>query len=266
MDPFIESCGLWEDFHDTLVTEVKRALAAVVPDRYTVRCGERSYIVLAASDEGAEDQFQARPDVALVLPCGASAPAGEHADGARTAAVATSESPVSMRALISSEHRESFVEIRDLSPERRLVTTVEILSPSNKRPENLGWKQYLRKRQAHLAGQANLVEIDLLRGGSRMPMEDDWPPGAYYLLVSRKQDSPRCTVWPAGYRRPLPEIPTPLEPPDADVVLSLQPLVESIYVESRYSRDIDYTAPCRPPLSEEDCRWLDQRLRDLGRK
>ena len=29
MDPFIESCGLWEDFHDTMVTEIKKALAAV---------------------------------------------------------------------------------------------------------------------------------------------------------------------------------------------------------------------------------------------
>jgi len=99
-----------------------------------------------------------------------------------------------------------------------------------------------------------------------MPMEDDWPPGPYYLLVSRKADAPQCAVWPAGFRRALPEIPVPLEPPDVDVPLSLQPLVESIYAESRYGRNIDYTAPCRPPLGEEDSLWLERRLRDLGRR
>ncbi len=31
MDPFIEACGLWEDFHPKLIAEIERALAAVVP-------------------------------------------------------------------------------------------------------------------------------------------------------------------------------------------------------------------------------------------
>ena len=122
MDPYIEACGLWGDFHHDLISEIKHALAQAAPERYLVRAGERSYVVL-----------------------------------------------------VEEEHREAFVEIYEATPEQRLVTSIEILSPSNKRPRTPGYDLYLRKRQSLLLGDANLVEIDLLRGGSRMPMLDLWP-------------------------------------------------------------------------------------------
>ena len=122
MDPYIEACGLWGDFHHDLISEIKYALAQAAPERYLVRAGERSYVVL-----------------------------------------------------VEEEHREAFVEIYEATPEQRLVTSIEILSPSNKRPRTPGYDLYLRKRQSLLLGDANLVEIDLLRGGSRMPMLDLWP-------------------------------------------------------------------------------------------
>lgn len=31
MDPYIEACGLWGDFHDRLIGELERALAAALP-------------------------------------------------------------------------------------------------------------------------------------------------------------------------------------------------------------------------------------------
>jgi hypothetical protein len=62
MDPFIEAADLWEDFHSELITEVKRALLSVVPERYVVRTAQRSYTVLAPPHRGAEMHgFQ--PDV-----------------------------------------------------------------------------------------------------------------------------------------------------------------------------------------------------------
>jgi hypothetical protein len=122
MDPYIEACGLWGDFHHDLISEIKHALAQAAPERYLVRAGERSYVVL-----------------------------------------------------VEDEHREAFVEIYEATPEQRLVTSIEILSPSNKRPRAPGYDLYLCKRQSLLLGDANLVEIDLLRGGSRMPMLDLWP-------------------------------------------------------------------------------------------
>jgi uncharacterized protein DUF4058 len=96
MDPYIEACGLWEDFHDDLIGEIKRALAAGVPERYLVRSGERSY-------------------VELVEP-------------------AMESDSVTLRAFVATHHyRDSFVEFYETTPEQRLVTCVEVLSPSNKR-------------------------------------------------------------------------------------------------------------------------------------
>src|SRR5438876_4900305 len=139
-----------------------------------------------------------------------------------------------MRALVETEHREGFLEIREANPQRKLITCLEVLSPSNKRSGTPGWLQYTRKRQAYLEGAANVVEIDLLRGGRRMPMEDDWPDSPYYLLVARKTEAPRCTVWPAYSHLPLPEIPIPLAAPDPDLTIAFQPLVEAVYARSHY--------------------------------
>ena len=56
---------------------------------------------------------------------------------------------------------------------------------SNKRQGSEGWQVYERKRQALLLGKANFIEIDLLRGGHKMPMLTPWPDSPYTLLVCR---------------------------------------------------------------------------------
>ena len=69
------------------------------------------------------------------------------------------------------EERENFVEIRDLDNQDNLVTCIEVLSPTNKRPGTSGWYEYERKRSLFIQGAANFVEIDLLRGGQRHAMK-----------------------------------------------------------------------------------------------
>jgi Protein of unknown function (DUF4058) len=59
-----------------------------------------------------------------------------------------------------------------------------------------------------MSGSFCLVEIDLLRGGQRMPMLDPWPDSPYTLLIARAGSL--CRVWRAHYRRSLPVIPVPL--------------------------------------------------------
>jgi hypothetical protein len=262
MDPYIEACGLWEDFHAKLIGEIERALAPVLPERYVVRTGERSYIVLAPSANG--DEHPMVPDIAVVARRGTARRTKRVASTAVAERAGAAHGPATMRALVDTEFREAFLEIRELNPRHRLITSIEVLSPSNKREDSPGWALYVRKRQAHLAGQANLVEIDLLRGGQRMPMADDWPDSPYYLLVARKEESLRCTVWPAFFQHPLLEIPVPLAPPDGDVLLVLKPLVDAVYARSRYEHDIDYRRPLRPPLSSVDAAWL--KKHGIGRK
>jgi hypothetical protein len=258
MDPYIEAAGLWEDFHHNLITDVQRSLARVAPSRYLVRTGERSYLVLV--EENGKDTHPFLPDVSITTPRTRKKGAKKASGTAVIASVPDSETML-MRAFIAEEHRETFVEIYEATPEQRLVTSIEILSPTNKRPNTPGRELYLRKRQSHLLGEANLVEIDLLRGGERMPMLDAWPSSPYTLLVARAGKPQLCRVWPAFFDSALPTIAVPLLKPDPELPLSLQPLVEGIYALSRYAQSIDYHKPLSPPLKTEMQNWLQEQLR-----
>jgi hypothetical protein len=258
MDPYIEPCGLSEDFHSHLIEKIGEKLADAAPDRYLVRTGERSYVVLVESE--GQKSYSFLPDVSVSR----SAPRGRKKT-AKRGGVALAEppgesEPVSLRPFILEEHREAFIEIFEVNSGQRLVTSIEVLSPSNKRPGTEGWQLYQRKRQSLLLGDVSLVELDLLRDGQRMPMLDPWPECPYTLLVARAQ-AQLCQVWRAHAIRPLPPIPVPLAKPDQDIRLDLQPMIDQIYQRFRYQRSIDYTKPLAPPLEAAQQAWLEKQLR-----
>jgi hypothetical protein len=257
MDPYIEACGLWGDFHHDLISEIKNALAQAAPERYLVRTGERSYVVLVEQEGKTSRPFL--PDVSVTME--RHKKTSRKKGGTAMAEPVLRAEPVLMRAFIEEEHREAFVEIYEATPEQRLVTCVEVLSPSNKRPNSPGWDIYLRKRQGVLLGETNLVEIDLLRGGRRMPMLDPWPDSPYTILVARAKKYDLCQVWPVHSRIPVPSVPIPLAKPDPDILLDLQPMIDSIYRRSRYERSIDYNKPLDPPLDAAEALWLEEQLR-----
>jgi hypothetical protein len=258
MDPYIEGCGLFEDFHFDLIAEMKNELARVLPKGYIVKTGERAYVVLAGNEQNLAHAFM--PDVGVVN-------SAQPATASDSASVAVAEpdadaESVPMRAFVNAEYREDYLEIYDSTPGRTLVTSIEVLSPSNKRKGTRGWKKYLRKRQGLLGGTANFVEIDLLRGGTSMPMFDAWPAAPYRLLVARRKFAPSCRVWSGHFQRPLPTIPVPLLRPDPDVALPLQSMVEAVYARFRYDEQIDYGIQVKPPLTAEESAWLAQRLQE----
>ena len=253
MDPFIEAtAGLWGDFHDKVIGDLERELSARVPEGYAVRLGTRSYVIV----EEAPGKFQMLPDLSIERHPGEKAKraATESSTPAGTATIST---PVIMHAPLEVEYRETFIEVYGARPERNLVTGIEVLSPSNKRPGTPGWDEYFRKRSAFLNGAANFVEIDFLRGGRRMPMQEPWPGSPYYVLVSRRRAAPECRVWPAHALFPLPDIPIPLERGDADIEIGLQSLIDAIYRRARYSDDLDYSSRAGVSLSPEEIAHLD---------
>ncbi len=152
----------------------------------------------------------------------------------------------------------SLFDIFATEPENRLVTTIEVLSTTNKERGGYGWELYLRKRQAALVCGVHLGEIDMLRGGMRLPMRDPWPESPYTLLVARAKQHFSCEVWPAHFHLPLPALPIPLAAPDADVSLELQPLIDAIYRRLRYDETIDYGKPLVLPAREAEEEWLSQ--------
>jgi hypothetical protein len=259
MDPYVEACGLWESFHDRLIHKIDETLAAVLPPGYTIDTGVRSYVVLMEM-EGKKEHL-AKPDVAVTEPTRAKKPRRKKAGAAVAEPAETAES-VSMQAFVAEEFRETFVEIYAEAEERNLVTCIEVLSPSNKRRGSKGWEEYQRKRQAMFLGEANFIEIDLLRGGERMPMLDRWPDSPYTLLVSRRIYAPHCRVWPASFRKPLPVLPVPLIYGDPDLSLDLQPLLDSIYSFGRYAERIDYSRTLTPPMLEADAGWVREQLKN----
>lgn len=148
----------------------------------------------------------------------------------------------------------SFLEIRDRR-NRQSVTVIELLSPSNKRSGS-DRDQYLAKRQLLLNSSVHLVEIDLLRGGTRPPIEN-LPTCHYCIMVSRAEIRPRAELWPLSLQDRLPTIPIPLRPPDPDVALDIQAVLHPIYDRARY-RTYVYDGEPEPSLSPEEADWARQ--------
>src|SRR5258707_15245845 len=95
MDPYIEACNLWGDFHDELIGEIKRGLATTIPERYAVRTSERSYVALVEPEGKQSHPFL--PDVGVKSPF---QPVPSSPTSTSVAEPATEAEPVSMRAFI----------------------------------------------------------------------------------------------------------------------------------------------------------------------
>jgi hypothetical protein len=156
------------------------------------------------------------------------------------------------------------VEIRT-SDEHQLITVIEILSPVNKSPGHEAYLDYHRKRRDLLRSAAHLMEIDLLRGGKRPPLERPVPPAPYYVVLSRADRRPTVEVWPIQLADKLPVLPVPLLEPDPDVALDLGAAVAAVYERGAYGQQIDYRQPPpSSPLSQAEAAWLDGLLRESG--
>lgn len=251
MDPFIEARGLWTDFHESLIAELRRVLNSQLPSRYEALIGERTYIDVVEPVEGSRTQNLIQPDVRIDARGPSSTTAWQ-----TDAEQAVLSEPLIMHPEMNVEEGETYVEVHDSLRGDRVVTCIEVLSPTNKRPGSPGWGEYERKRQLMFRGAANFVEIDLLREGKRRAMREPWPNSPYYVLVLKEAEAPKCRVFPAHSLTPLPSIPVPLAPPDADLKLDLQEAVNAVLVTSRYERHLRYREPIEPPLSSAERKLL----------
>ena len=177
MDPYLEDQGRWPDFHASTITYCRDALSDCLPDDYVAQMGEEVRVVTWR--EGHDRSM--RPDVAIVRHGGSGGP--EPAGGGM---VATLEPIAIPFAAAVDEVRETWIEIRRL-PDERLVTAIEVLSPTNK--GSSGLTEYLDKRHRLRTQGVNLVEIDLLIAGRRLPMAKPLPPGHFFTIVSRASKS-----------------------------------------------------------------------------
>ncbi len=220
MDPFIES-QKWTDFHTRFITALSDALVPSVRPNYVVDVEERVYV-----ERDLDDPVMAiRPDVAVT-------DAGHEAESA-TATTAVVAEPVECLIPMPEEMREVFLTIRRRD-DKAVITVIELLSPSNKRPGASGFEQYLGKRNQILASNVHLVELDLLRGGRRLPLAGKLPPHDFLVTVARGRRRPRAEVYAWSLKHAMPVIPIPLSDPDPDVPLALQEPFTLVYDRAGY--------------------------------
>jgi hypothetical protein len=253
VDPFIEGPE-WEDFHHHLIEEIHRALVPRVRPRYVVRVERRVYV----EHDIDPPHRTIRPDVTLLRDAVRSA-RGE--GSAATATIVETEiAPVECTLAMPEDMSEAYLTIRERET-MQVVTVIEVLSPSNKRPGSDGRREYLAKREEVLQSSAHLVELDLLRGGQRMPMLDSLPPGDFYAVVSRARRRPRAEVYAWTLRQPLPPIPIPLAGKDPDVTIDLQSIFNTTYDRAGYDYSLRYDQAPEPTFPDDELAWVQSQLK-----
>lgn len=247
MDPYLE-CGRWTGFHSSFVSEIQREISLTLPSGYVVLPEERLVIELVDVEGEPIHRGEVFPDVSVL----AKRPRRKS-----RGSVATLEPPLQIETVTSSHHTETFIEIRDVV-RQRLVTAIEVLSPTNKTSHR---SEYLAKRDLLLASDVNLVEMDLLIGGRRLPMKTALPDSHYFVFVSRATARPMTDIWPISLKSPLPTIPIPLRSDDADIVIDLQQIYRTVYERNRYAKILDYGQPLDVVLGKSDAEWIRKQTR-----
>lgn len=187
-----------------------------------------------------------------------------------SSAMFVSEEPVRVLRVLRVRPPQTLkcIRILDNNAGRKVVAAIEFLSLSNK-ATSAGRRQYLAKENELLEAGVNLVEIDLLRaGGWVMATARDLYPESlrhpYRVGVARAENVMEAELYPASFSQPLPTIRIPLRPTDADVLLSLQPIVNQAYERGRYGNDIDYSQAPDPPLTEAEQQWVEIHLQRMS--
>ena len=257
MDPFLEDAELFPELHDRLIVHIDEAIMAALPQPYYAVTGSRVWIEYARRRIGPDVRIQRRSN-------------GWRGRAASGGGAATLEPPAAKPVIIKipqDEIREPLVEIYVKEGKKhRLVTSIEVLSPSNKTGGDTGRDLYLQKQVELLAGKVHLVEIDLLRGGEPTTVLRQDPVAAAehafdYHICLRRFDQASLWLYPIALTDPLPTINIPLLPGDGEVPLPLQKLFDHVYDRGSFPRVVDYRGQPPPPrLSAAQQRWMRQRL------
>lgn len=153
MDPYLEGY-LWSDVHHSLASQFRRQLAPRLAPKYAVRVEVTTITARVPGDELGIHT----PDVQVVKPRISETLTAYATSGTITPA------RLSVPLLYPVERRIASVSIRD-SANNELITSIETLSPANKREPGLS-KYRAKIDELRLSG-IHILEIDLIRRGQR---------------------------------------------------------------------------------------------------
>jgi hypothetical protein len=253
MDPYLEQPVFWPSFHSKFVVAMADAIEAQLDSAYYVEVETRSYL----DDEGT-GLLVGIPDVGVLLSA-TNAP-DRLPDSSNAIALANPVTSIRLQTVtlpMPQEVRERYLEIREVDS-GSVITAIELLSPKNKRVGD-GRKSYESKRALILGSLTHLVEIDLLRSGQSMPMQNVQLFSDYQILLSRSPQRPQADLYSFSIRDSLPTIPVPLK--ETALAIDLQAVFDGVYKRSRYQTRIDYHQPVPlPKLQADDQLWVEQQI------
>ena len=246
MDPFLEGY-LWPDVHSALASKIRQQLTPLLRPKYAARL--EVYLTEDPLPEGEVGILY--PDVEVVETPQQSNQTSSNRD---SSGISTITPPaLALPVFQPVPVRLTSIEIRDTA-NNKLVTSIEILSPVNKREPGLS--TYQKKRHRLYQADVHLLELDLLRRGMR-PFAQPRLPQVPYCVALTRAGAKQIEIWPIELPTPLPVVPVPLRSPDPDVPLDLQTALAAIYDEAAYDLTLDYQqTPPPPALSNENNNWL----------
>ena len=256
MDPFLEHSDVFPGFHDGLIAYLRESLQPLLPDPYFADMGRRTWIEVS-------ERF-IEPDVEVLR---TRSPRGDSESGGVAVLSPTATKPIVLH-IPHDEHHEPFLEIYSgRGKNRRLVTSIEVLSPANKTPGEHGRDLYVKKQLELLDSKVHLVEIDLLRGGEHTTtvplnrLRAKTGSFDYHVCVHQFDCWEDYFIYPIQLPDALPTVSIPLLPGDDPVPVNLQAVFTRCYETGPYAREIDYRQDRPiPPLKPRRARWAKQLL------
>ena len=250
MDPFLEGAK-WPDVHHKLMTIFSELITPLISPKYFA-----SVETYTVEDDATNSELGIiYPDVAI-LQNKVSEPTVAYASASAQKPKITPAS-VTIPKIATVTIRIPQLEIRAVE-KNRLITVIEILSPVNKK--NPGLIPYRKKRQQLYQAGIHLLEIDLLRRGTR-PFKHPLISASDYCvhLVKGRGET---AVWSFNVMDLLPVLPVPLLPIDEVIPLDLRVALQLVYKRSYYRNSIDYTkSPPIPSFSSEVLIWIKNQLK-----
>jgi hypothetical protein len=254
VDPYLEHSRFWQGFHNAFMTYALEALLPGLPAHYAASIEVRIYFERETS---VDDRLRI-PDLENVR-------TGPAASGPlREEAAAPQGQVLELDAL---EVREAYLDIYRIADER-VVTSIELLSPANKRP-GTGRGIYIEKQWEMFSSGVNLVEVDLLRKGQHAVLVSaerlaSLPPFHYLAGIFRAWQPLQYEVLTWTVRDLLPKVQIPLAPDEPHLLLDLQAVFTRTYDGGGFERKLRYDAEPPVPLAPADAEWADALLREAG--
>ncbi|NJK66676.1 MAG: DUF4058 family protein [Microcoleus sp. CSU_2_2] len=250
MNPYLESPDFWPQVHHLLISSIFESLVPQLLPKYIVDIEKRVYEL-----RGENSLLVGIPDVTVQR-----SPIQTNPTSSNIAVATPPVTALKVRLPVPVEFREAYLKVLDTET-REVVTVIEVLSPTNKRPGK-GREMYEEKREKVFGSRTHMVEIDLLRSYQPLPVFGNDIEASYRILVSRRNERPLADLYLFNLLDMIPQFALPLRPGDAEPIVDLQALLNGVYDRAAYDFRIDYTAAPVPALSETDAAWADSLLRD----